>query len=91
MFSDALAVRVLLALTLTDTPAVRPITLGVYQYIGAYADHWNAVMAMAAPVVASVPWNAVMAATVVASVPAALLLVVPQRLTFSGTTGGAVR
>jgi multiple sugar transport system permease protein len=89
VFSDALAVRVLLALTLTDTPAVRPITLGVHQYFGAHADHRNAVMAIT--VVASVPWNAVMAATVVASVPAALLLVVPQRLTFSGTTGGAVR
>ncbi|MER7491971.1 hypothetical protein ABT033_04855 [Streptomyces pharetrae] len=91
MFSPAPAVTLLLAPTLTSTPAVRPITLGVHPYIGAHADRWNAVMAMAATVVASVPWNAVMAATVVASVPAALLLVVPQRLTVSGTTGGAVR
>lgn len=53
----------LFALTLTSTGTVRPITLGVYQYIGAHTNQWNAVMATA----------------VLASVPAAVLLVVAQR------------
>ncbi|MGW0207436.1 carbohydrate ABC transporter permease, partial [Streptomyces sp. NPDC003233] len=50
----------LFAVTLTTTETVRPITLGVYQYIGAHTNQWNAIMAT----------------TVMASVPAAVLLVV---------------
>jgi multiple sugar transport system permease protein len=65
----------LFALTLTTTDAVRPITLGVYQYIGAHASQWNAIMATA----------------VLASVPAAVLLVVVQRYVADGVTGGAVK
>ncbi|MEU9791532.1 carbohydrate ABC transporter permease [Streptomyces sparsogenes] len=53
----------LFALTLTTTDTVRPITLGIYQYIGAHTNQWNAVMAT----------------SVMASVPAAVLLAVAQR------------
>ncbi|MFJ5029457.1 carbohydrate ABC transporter permease [Streptomyces sp. NPDC088560] len=64
----------LFALTLTTTETVRPITLGIYQYIGAHTNQWNAIMAT----------------TVMASVPAAVLLVVAQRYVAAGATGGAV-
>lgn len=65
----------LFALTLTTTETVRPISLGVYQYIGAHTNQWNAVMATA----------------VMASLPAAVLLVFAQRRIAAGVTGGALR
>ncbi|MER6789378.1 carbohydrate ABC transporter permease [Streptomyces sp. NPDC000658] len=65
----------LFALTLTTTETVRPITLGIYDYMGAHTNQWNAVMATA----------------VLASVPAAVLLVVAQRYVTAGATSGAVR
>ncbi|MFI0788908.1 carbohydrate ABC transporter permease [Streptomyces lydicus] len=65
----------LFALTLTTTETVRPITLGIYQYIGAHTNQWNAVMAT----------------TVMASVPAAVLLVVAQRHVATGAGSGAVK
>lgn len=65
----------LFALTLTTTQTIRPITLGLYQYIGAHTDQWNAVMAT----------------TVMASVPAAVLLVVAQRYVTAGATSGALK
>ncbi|MGC0386067.1 carbohydrate ABC transporter permease [Streptomyces sp. SAI-129] len=65
----------LFALTLTTTPTVQPITLGIYQYLGAHTEQWNAVMAT----------------TVMASVPAILLLAVAQRHVTAGATSGAVR
>ncbi|MFB7677023.1 carbohydrate ABC transporter permease [Kitasatospora purpeofusca] len=64
----------LLALTLTTTDTVQPITLGIYQYLGAHTTHWNAVMATA----------------VLASVPAAVLLVLAQRHVTSVATGATV-
>jgi multiple sugar transport system permease protein len=64
----------LFALTLTTTETVRPITLGIYQYIGTHTDHWNAIMATA----------------VLASVPAAVLLAVAQRYVAAGVTSGAI-
>jgi multiple sugar transport system permease protein len=65
----------LFALTLTTTEDVRPVTLGLYQYIGTYVNDWSAVMATA----------------VLASIPAILLLVVAQRYVAVGTTAGAVK
>ena len=65
----------LFALTLTTTDAVRPITLGIYQYLGAHTNHWNAVMAT----------------SVLAAGPAAVLLVIAQRYVVSGAGSGAVR
>jgi multiple sugar transport system permease protein len=65
----------LFALTLTTTETVRPITLGIYEYIGAHTNQWNAIMATA----------------VLASAPAAVLLVVAQRYVTAGATGGALK
>jgi multiple sugar transport system permease protein len=65
----------LFALTLTTTEDVRPVTLGLYQYIGTYVNDWSSVMATA----------------VLASIPAILLLVVAQRYVAVGTTAGAVK
>ncbi|MBF9066465.1 carbohydrate ABC transporter permease [Streptacidiphilus sp. NEAU-YB345] len=65
----------LFALTLTTTGTVQPVTLGIYQYLGAQTDHWNAVMATA----------------VLASVPAAVLLLVAQRHVTAGATSGSLR
>ena len=65
----------LFALTLTTTEDVRPVTLGLYQYIGAYVNDWSSVMATA----------------VLASVPAVVLLLVAQRLVAAGVTSGAVK
>ncbi|WP_225823804.1 carbohydrate ABC transporter permease [Streptomyces naphthomycinicus] len=65
----------LFALTLNTTDAVRPVTVGLYQYIGAHTNQWNALMATA----------------VLASLPASALLVVAQRHITAGATGGAVK
>jgi multiple sugar transport system permease protein len=65
----------LFALTLTTTTSVRPITLGLYQYIGTYVSNWSTVMATA----------------VLASLPAVVLLVVAQRYIAAGVTGGSVK
>ncbi|MGW1160179.1 carbohydrate ABC transporter permease [Streptomyces sp. NPDC002513] len=65
----------LFALTLTTTDTVRPITLGVYQYIGAHTNQWNATMATA----------------VLASLPAAVLIVIAQRYVAAGAAKGAVK
>ena len=63
------------ALTLTPTGAIQPLTLGIYKYIGAH----------------EIDWNLIMAAAVLASFPAAVLLVVAQRYVESGLTMGAVK
>lgn len=65
----------LIALTLTSTTAVRPITLGIYNYIGSNVTAWGPVMATA----------------VLASLPAAVLLVLAQRYIAAGALGGAVK
>lgn len=65
----------LIALTLTSTTAVRPITLGIYNYIGSNVTDWAPVMATA----------------VLASLPAAVLLVVAQKYIAAGALGGAVK
>jgi multiple sugar transport system permease protein len=65
----------LFALTLTTTDDVRPVTLGLYTYIGAYVNDWSSVMATA----------------VLASLPAVVLLVVAQRFVTAGATTGAIK
>ncbi|AQZ69626.1 Possible alpha-xyloside ABC transporter, ATP-binding component [[Actinomadura] parvosata subsp. kistnae] len=65
----------LFALTLTSTPEVRPITLGIYDYISANTQDWDTVMATA----------------VLASIPAALLLIFAQRYIAAGAVAGAVK
>jgi multiple sugar transport system permease protein len=64
-----------IALTLTSTPEVRPITLGIYDYISANSQDWAAVMATA----------------VLASIPAGLLLIFAQRYIAAGAVSGAVK
>lgn len=61
--------------TLDGGGEMRPITLGIYHYIGNNNQEWNAIMATA----------------VVASVPATVLLVVAQRYVAAGVTAGAVK
>jgi multiple sugar transport system permease protein len=61
--------------TLDGGGDMRPITLGIYHYIGNNNQEWNAIMATA----------------VVASIPAAVLLVLAQRYVAAGVTAGAVK
>ncbi|GAB2961698.1 carbohydrate ABC transporter permease [Streptomyces pseudoechinosporeus] len=63
------------ASTLVNGGANEPITLGIYQYIGNNNQEWNAIMATA----------------VVASLPAAVILVLAQRYVAAGVTAGAVK
>ena len=65
----------LFALTLTTTEEVRPVTLGIYNYLGAYVNDWSSVMATA----------------VLASLPAIILLALAQKYVASGATGGAIK
>lgn len=65
----------LFALTLTNGSTVTPITLSMYIFVGAHTQSWAALMATA----------------VLASIPAAALLVVAQRYIAAGVTGGAVK
>ncbi|WP_336922033.1 carbohydrate ABC transporter permease [Aquipuribacter sp. SD81] len=63
------------ASTLNRNGDAIPITLSIYAYIGNNTTQWNAIMATA----------------VVASVPAAVLLVIAQRYVAAGVTAGAVK
>jgi len=63
------------ASTLDGGGAQRPITLGIYHYIGNNNQQWNAIMATA----------------VVASLPATVLLIIAQRFVAAGVTAGAVK
>ncbi|MEV0920185.1 carbohydrate ABC transporter permease [Streptomyces sp. NPDC049967] len=63
------------ALTLNTTDDVKPITLGIYQYIGAHVGDWGSVMA----------------ASVLSAIPAAVLLVLSQKYIAAGITGGSVK
>jgi multiple sugar transport system permease protein len=65
----------LFANTLDNGGSLEPITLGIYAYIGNNNQQWNAIMATA----------------VVASIPAAVLLVMAQRYVAAGVTSGAVK
>jgi multiple sugar transport system permease protein len=65
----------LFANTLDNGGGHQPITLGIYAYIGNNNQQWNAIMATA----------------VVASIPAAVLLVLAQRYVAAGVTSGAVK
>ncbi|MFD8306446.1 carbohydrate ABC transporter permease [Streptomyces sp. NPDC059690] len=61
--------------TLVNGGPHEPITLGIYHYIGNNNQQWNAIMATA----------------VVASLPAAAVLVLAQRYVAAGVTAGAVK
>ncbi|HEY3436207.1 MAG TPA: carbohydrate ABC transporter permease [Actinotalea sp.] len=55
--------------------SMRPVTMGIYNYIGAQNQEWGPMMATA----------------VVASVPTALLLILAQKYVAAGVTAGAVK
>ncbi len=65
----------LMALTLTTGQTIRPVTLGLYTYIGTNDTDWSSVMATA----------------VIASVPAVVLMIAAQKYIAAGATGGAVK
>ncbi|HEU0256360.1 MAG TPA: carbohydrate ABC transporter permease, partial [Microbacteriaceae bacterium] len=65
----------LFANTLDGGGNLKPITLGIYAYIGNNNQQWNSIMATA----------------VVASIPAAVLLILAQRYVAAGVTAGAVK
>lgn len=65
----------LMALTLTTGESIRPVTLGLYTYIGTNDTDWSAVMSTA----------------VLSSLPAVVLMIVAQKYVAAGATGGAVK
>jgi multiple sugar transport system permease protein len=65
----------LFAITLTTGQTFQPVTVGIYRFLGNQSADWNGIMATA----------------VLASVPAAVLLVVAQRYVVAGLTSGAVK
>ncbi|MDN4474777.1 carbohydrate ABC transporter permease [Demequina sp. SYSU T00192] len=65
----------LFGVTLTSGQGLVPVTVGIYQFIGTQVSEWNAILATA----------------VLASIPAAILLVVAQRYIAAGVTGGAMK
>lgn len=65
----------LMSLTLTTGETIRPVTLGLYTYIGTNDTDWSAVMSTA----------------VLASLPAVILMIVAQKYIEAGATGGAVK
>ena len=65
----------LFAVTLTTGQTIEPITVGIYRFVGNQTADWNGIMATA----------------VLASIPAAVLLVIAQRYVVAGVTGGAIK
>lgn len=65
----------LFAVTLTTQDDHAPITVGIYRYIGANLTDWNSVMATG----------------VIASIPAALLLIIAQRYVAAGIGSAATK
>ncbi|WP_394841858.1 carbohydrate ABC transporter permease [Pendulispora brunnea] len=65
----------LFAITLTTGQTFEPITVGIYRFLGNQSADWNGIMATA----------------VLASIPAAILLVVAQRYVVAGMTSGAIK
>lgn len=63
------------ASTLDRNGDLTPITLSIYKYIGNNTTTWNSIMATA----------------VIASIPAAVLLVIAQKYVAAGVTAGAVK
>src|SRR5262249_52063111 len=65
----------LFALTFTQDPLLRPLTVGIYSFIGRY----------------QIQWNLLMAASLVAVIPVLALFLVVQRQLIAGLTAGAVK
>jgi len=65
----------LFALTMLTKPGIQPITLGLYRFIGDFSQQWNNAMATA----------------IIASLPAAMLLILAQRFIAAGLTAGSIK
>jgi multiple sugar transport system permease protein len=63
------------ALTMTTSTTVRPLSLGIYEYLGANIQSWAPVMATAT----------------FAAIPAIIFLVFAQRFISAGALGGAIK
>ncbi len=63
------------ALTLTTSNTIEPVSLSIFTYLGQFNNQWGGAMALAA----------------LASIPAAILLVLFQRYITTGLTAGAVK
>lgn len=63
------------ALTLTTNNDIQPISLSIYRYLGQFNNEWGSAMAVAT----------------LASIPAAILLILFQRYITTGLTAGAVK
>lgn len=63
------------ALTLATGNSIVPVSLSIFTYLGQFSDHWESAMAVAT----------------LASIPAAILLVLFQRYITAGLTAGAVK
>lgn len=63
------------ALTLTTSNTIEPVSLSIFTYLGQFNNQWGGAMAVAA----------------LASIPAAILLVLFQRYITTGLTAGAVK
>lgn len=65
----------LLAVTLTDTPASQPLTIGLAAFFGQFFRDWNSIMAL----------------TTMTSLPLMVIFVLFQRYVVQGMTSGAVK
>lgn len=65
----------LFAVTMISAPSMAPITVSLYDYVSSY----------------SLVWNQLMATAVLASIPAAFLLIALQRHIVAGITSGSVK
>jgi multiple sugar transport system permease protein len=65
----------LFAVTLTTQDDMAPVTVGIYRFIGAHLSDWNSVMATG----------------IIASLPAAVLLVFAQKYVAAGVGAGAIK
>lgn len=67
--------ELLFALTLTNSWQVRPVTVGIAMLIGQYSNQWNALMAI----------------SVIASIPLVIFFIFLQRYLVHGLTQGAIK
>jgi multiple sugar transport system permease protein len=65
----------LFALILTSDPSLRPLTLGLYNFIGEYGTNWNSLMAVAA----------------IATIPIIVIFITLQKYIVGGLTSGSVK
>lgn len=63
------------ALTIATSPAVQPLPIGIYDFIGAY----------------KIQWNYLMAGSLVATVPVLVMFMILQRRLVGGLTAGAIK